>query len=161
METSQKGFTLVELIVVGGVVATLFGLVTISVTGTQRRATVAGTLQTVLADIKSQQTKAMSGDASGAPSAVDYGVHFDANRYVLFRGSTYISTDTTNSVFPLEQNLQFTAITLTGGDLIFMRGSGEVAGYLVSANSFVLQDTLTGDQKAIQVNRYGVITSIL
>lgn len=151
-KTGSYGFTLVELMVVMGILATLIGIVTINLSGAQQKVSVNSTIQVIISDMKEQQIKAMIGDTEGRPTASSYGVHFDANQYVLFNGSAYSSTDTSNFAVPLSPNLQFT----TPIDIIFSRASGE----LITSASVTVQNITNSEQKTIQLNRYGVVTSV-
>ena len=146
----QNGFTLIELIIAMGIFAIITGLVTINLLGAQHTASIDSTVTTLIADIKQQQIKAMAGDTEGRGATDQYGVHFDANKYVLFHGS-YNAMDNANFVVNLEGSLNFTG----SGDIIFLKGSGENSGL----NAIVIKDSLTNRQKTININNYGVITS--
>jgi len=74
----QKGFTFPELVIVMGVVAMLFGLVTFNLLKTQNKADVSSGVQTLVSDMKTQQGKAMMGVANqNNPSS--YGIYFENN----------------------------------------------------------------------------------
>jgi type II secretory pathway pseudopilin PulG len=144
----SRGFTVVELIIVMGMMVTLTGMVTISLLTSQRLATLSATIMTLESDIKQQQLKAMDGDISaGAPS--NYGVHFVADKYTLFKGSSFDSSSD-NFVVDLETNISLT----TPGDLIFTKGSGESNGL----SAITLQDTFN-NHKTLTINSLGVITN--
>lgn len=149
---NNEGFTLVELGVVIGILATLLGLTTISLTSVQQKTSINSTVQTIISDMKAQQIKAMVGDTEGRPLASAYGVHFDTNEYVLFNGSTYSSSDTTNFVVPLPSNLECTTPT----DVIF----SQIGGELGNATSITIANQTGGEQKTIQLNRYGVVIGV-
>lgn len=148
---SGAGFTLVELILVMGIMAILLGFVTISLSNVQQRTTLHSLVQTVLADVRQQQIKAMVGDIQGGGASDAYGVHIDADKYVLFRGSTYSPGEPSNFTVNLESNMEFVSL---GADIIFTRISGAIA----AATSFTLRDTTNNNTKTIQLNRYGVVT---
>ena len=114
----------------------------------------------LVADMKQQQLKAMSGDTEGRATADKYGVHFTSNSYVLFHGSSYSAGDAANYSINLDQNLTFIKINVPSSNIIFSQVSGDVSGFNASQNSVTIKNTGTNQQKVIQFNRYGVITSV-
>lgn len=145
------GFTLVELLVTIGLLGLLIGLTTISLISVQRRVTLSSTITTLISDLKEQQTKAMTGDTGGV-SKNSYGIYFDTNRYILFRGASYSSADPSNFAVDLA-NIDFAN---PGTSIVFARISGEIA----AASNITLTDITNNQQKTIQINRYGVVTAV-
>lgn len=145
------GFSLPELIVVMSIMATLTGLITINLANSQQRASLSSLVQNFISDTRQQQIKAMTGDTEGRPEASSYGVHIDASQYVLFHG-TYSPTEPSNFAVSLPTNMIFVT---PGLDIIFSKISGDSTPL-----SIQLQDTTNGNTKTIQINRYGVITSV-
>ena len=135
----------------------LVSLATINLIRPQAKASVDSTTAAITAEIKQQQIKAMSGDAESGSTPSPFGLHFESNRYVVFKGGSYSLSDPSNFVVDLDSNLSLTSITLPSGNLVFNRRSGEVAGFVNGSNSFVVADTQSGEQKTITVNRYGAI----
>jgi type II secretory pathway pseudopilin PulG len=145
---AKKGFTVIELIIVMGMMVTLTGMITINLLTSQRLATLSATTMVLKSDLKQQQLKAMDGDNSnGDPS--NHGIHFESNKYILFR-NVYNSSDTTNFVVNLESNINF----ITTGDLIFAKGSGQSSGM----SAITLQDSFN-NQKTLTINDMGVVIS--
>lgn len=147
------GLSLVELILIMSIMATLTGLITINLVNSQQRASLSSLVQNLISDIRQQQIKAMVGDTEGGTSANSYGVHIDSNKYVLFRGTSYVVTEPSNFAVNMPNNMIFMT---PGLDIIFSKVSGEIS----APASFQLQDTTNGNTKTIQINRYGVITSV-
>jgi type II secretory pathway pseudopilin PulG len=156
----KHGFVLIELAVVFGMLAALIGMTTINIFGSQRKASLTATIDTLVADVRSQQTKAMTGttDNSGLPPA--YGVHFDGDRYVLFRGASYSSSLSSNAIIPLDSRVRFSNIQFANGNIIFASRSGDFIGYASASSSLTVNQLDSGEVKIIQLNRYGVISSI-
>ena len=150
------GYTLVELIVIMSILATLFGLVTINLNYAQRKATIETVLTSLLTDIKQQQLKAMVGDTEGRGTTDYYGVYFEANRYTLFHGSTYNPNDAANFTVNIDQNLQVQNI---GKTIVFNKLGGDVVGYSSSANTITILDTSNNSSRTITYNQLGVITA--
>lgn len=155
----QKGYTLIELMVVMIIFFTLAAFVTTNLTSAQHNTSFATSLSTLTADIKNEQIEAMTGDTEGRSTRDYYGVHFDTTSYTLFHGTTYNAGDTTNETIPLDSTLQFTNITLTNNNVIFIPVSGEMYGYSNVSNAVTLYDIVSKEQKTILFNYLGVITS--
>jgi len=151
---NQRGFTLIELMVVITITAILLGFITINLVSSQQRASLNAIEQELLADLKQQQLKAMIGDTEGRETSDTYGIHFDSGKYTLFHG-TYSSTDSANFAINLDQNFQFQS---PGTDIIFSKISGEISAG--SITNIVIRDSTNGNVKTITVNRYGVVTQI-
>ena len=157
---NPRGFTLVEFLLVMSIFATLAGIATVNLFGFQNRSQQNSTLNTFTADLKDQQAKAMSGDTTGTGTLDNYGIRLDtANyRYTLFKG-TYIATSSANFSVSYPNTLQITS-TFPNSQIIFAKGSGELPSYASASATITIRDTMTNVQKVLQLNRYGVISSI-
>jgi type II secretory pathway pseudopilin PulG len=160
MKKTGMGFVLIELVVVFGMMAVLIGLTSMNIFGANRKATLTGTIDTLSADITSQQTKAMSSVAQDGVVPPGYGVRFDTNNYTLFQGLAYNPANTANVVIPLDSRVTFSTISLPSNAITFASQSGEIVGFNPVQNTFSLHQTDSGETKTIQLNRYGIITSI-
>lgn len=155
----KKGFTLVELMVVMGMIAVLISYSVVNLTTIQHTTYLAATVDTFISDLKQQQLKAMVGDTEGRGVNDYYGISFGTNDYALFHGSSY-SASSSNPVIPLTSGMQFSSVTFPQSRIVFDKGSGEVIGFTVGSNTITLRNTLTNETKTITINRYGVITQI-
>lgn len=150
---NERGFTLIELIVVISIFVTLLGFITISLVNSQQTASLTSMQEVLIAELKQQQLKAMIGDTEGRSVADSYGIHFDSNRYVTFHGFAYSPGESSNSVFNLDSNTQFVN---PGFDIIFSKLSGEITAAMI----IELQDNTNFKLKRIHLNRYGVVTQV-
>jgi len=153
----QRGFTIPELLITMGIITILFGFVSINLIRLQRHSSLTTTVDTLISDLYSQQNKAMVSDTQGSGVISDYGVYFESNRYVLFRGSSYNPLDTSNFPVNLDSSLTFSSITFPSSSVIFSKISGET-GLMSGSNTTTLTDSTNGEQKIINVNKYGAIT---
>lgn len=149
----KKGFTLIELVVVMGIFVALLGIATINLSGAQSRTTLNSAVEVFIADLKSQQLRAMAGEEDSTGGPAPYGVHFENSEYILFQGASYLSSDPGNFDVSLPTGTEFFPIS---SDIIFASGSGEVSA------DFVITIRRTGStaQKTINLNRYGVVEEI-
>ena len=149
---TQRGFTLVEMAVVTGIVVLLLGFITINLVRSQQGASLASVEEILIADLKQQQLKSMIGDTEGRAGSDYYGIHFDSNQYVIFHGTTYSASDNTNFVTGLPSNIQFNNPNF---NIIFSKLSGTT-----SATIMELQDKTNSRLKKIHMNMSGVITQV-
>jgi prepilin-type N-terminal cleavage/methylation domain-containing protein len=156
MRDNQSGLTLIELVVVMGIILMLFGFTSFSVINTQRTVSVNGIADVLVSDLSSQQNKAMQG--FGNSSGTSYGIYFEANKYTLFKGSTYSPTDLANFTVNLDKGISFANITFQGNSVVFNPVTGEVNGFSNGNNSIKILDTNGNKSVTITINRYGVVT---
>jgi len=154
----ERGFTIPELLITMGIIAILFGFISINLIHLQRRSYLTTTVDTLVSDFYSQQNKAMVGDTEGRASADYYGVHFEADQYILFHGSSYSPLDATNFNVDLNSALTFSNITFPSQNVIFATGGGGLLGFVSGSDTVTLLDSTNSEQKIIQLNKYGAIT---
>ena len=155
----QRGFTLIEMSLVMGIFLTLLSITFVGFLNFQHRSALFANTAVLLADIQSQQTKAMAGDTEASNTISDFGIHFEASSYTLFRGSSYSAGEPTNMAISLEPPLSFEEIDLPQTAVVFAKGSGEVAGYSAPDNSVKVKNNESGEEVLVQFNKYGVLVS--
>lgn len=155
----NRGFTFVETVIVMGIMAILMGITTISLLKTQRRTNLNEVVEILIADLRSQQAKAMTGVVEGGVVPAGFGIHFETNRYVLFSGPSYNPSSNTNAPVVVASPNEFRTIGFSANTIIFANGSGEITGFTPGSDSVTLAGE--GDQtKTIQVNAYGVVVGV-
>ena len=113
-------------------------------------------VQTLISDLRQQQVKAMIGDAQNLSTSQPYGIYFEPIRYSLFNGLTYSSANPANFIVNLDSNLRLLSINFPSSQVVFTKRGGELLNFVNGSNSLVVQNTLTGEQKTIIINRLGV-----
>lgn len=156
---SERGFTLVELGIVFGIIALLFGFVTLNLGNVQKVTSINSAIDTLVSDMKSQQTKAMVG-AGNSGAGKSFGIYFQSDRYILFTGTTYSSTNSSNFTIMLGGSIEFVNSTFPDNSLVFLRQSGELNGFTDGMNTITIQNIQGLNKKTITVNRYGIVTKI-
>lgn len=154
----QKGFTLIELIVIMAIFGLLLGLVGLNLSTSRQSAVRNSAVSVLVSELKSAQLKSMQFDTQGEVSNLDYGVYFTTDSYILFSGSTYNNSDPDNYIVNLDNGIEFSEINLPSDQIVFVRGSGEVLNFDSGQNYVVLSDTRDSTQYRIQFNKFGVIT---
>lgn len=156
----RNGFTFIELIVIMGVVATITGLATINLLGSQRKASLVEAIDTLVSDIQSQQTRAMTGETVNGSQPAGFGVYFEAGRYVLFSGASYNASAPENSPVPFKLPIVATSIAYPGSTLLFEARSGEAVGHVAGQDYVTVSEPDNNETQTIRTNKYGIITSV-
>ncbi len=155
----ESGFTLVELGIAFGIIALLSGFVTLNLVNVQKITSINSAIDTLVSDINSQQTKAMVGVGNNG-TGESFGIYFQSDRYILFTGTTYSGTNSSNFTIMLGSNIEFSNSTFPNNSLVFLHQSGELSGFTNGMNTINIQNTQGLNKKTVTVNRYGVITNI-
>lgn len=147
--TTRSGFTLIELMICMGIMFILLGLTTTNLLGAQRSTSVTSTGESLIANIKSQQIKAMN------IANVSRGIHIESSRYILFSGSTYDATAPGNQ--PVATDAELLSSTFAGSSIIFESLSGQLLNFSPVANTITIKSAGGNEQKILTLNRYGVV----
>lgn len=154
---SKRGFTFVEMVVIMGIFATLAAIVTVQALGYQRRASVSQVAEILVSDIRSQQTKAMTGATVGGVDPPGFGVYLEGTRYILFTGLSYSAADPRNRIVTIPENVTVQNNTFPDQSIVFLAGSGELNGFSSGQNRFVLMENAGMATKTIEFNRLGLL----
>jgi type IV fimbrial biogenesis protein FimT len=121
MKNLNKGVTVLEALVVVAILAILLAFVLPSFKTTRDREL----LKSVSSDVVSSLDKARSQTLSSLNSS-EYGVHFETDKLVIFKGTTYSSLDVNNEIISIVSPASISSINLTDSavDVYFNRLSG-------------------------------------
>lgn len=155
----QKGVTLVELLVVLGILAIIFSFTMVNIAPLRDRASLNTVTDVLLSDIRQQQLKAMIGDTEGNTARSPYGIYITSDAYTVFPGASYSADNTKNFTIQVDESAALLT-TITNNTLLFASGSGEFINYEEDADSITVRIKQTGEQKVIRFNQYGVITQV-
>lgn len=155
----NRGFSLIEIIVVMSIISILIGIVTTNLLSNKQKASINTSTTLLVTDITQQQLKAMLGETEVA-GITNKGIYFEPTRYTLFKGDQYSATDSSNFVVTLDDSQQFADITFPNSTLLFASMSGEVINFATATSTIGFKNTVSNEQKTLQINRYGVITRI-
>ncbi|KKP86629.1 MAG: hypothetical protein UR90_C0024G0004 [Parcubacteria group bacterium GW2011_GWC1_35_8] len=117
----RKGVTVVELLIVIAVLGIIF-LIVLPQFSKSRENQV---LKNGVADILSSVNKAR-GNTLASLNSSEYGIHFQIDRVVIFKGTSFSSEDSNNEIINITTPANISDITLLGGvsDIYFHRLTG-------------------------------------
>lgn len=156
----RNGFSLVELLVAMGLFSLLFGFIWINLLGSKGRSSQTSSIDVFISDLRSMQLKSMQGDSEGRVDPDSYGIYIGTTKYTLFHGSIYNPADPTNRSISLGDGESFTSVLFPENIIVFTKRSGELLNFNQAQNSLSLTNTQINTKKTIQLNKYGIITSI-
>lgn len=156
----EKGATILELVTVMGIFATLFGIISVNILSGSAKASIQSSLTILEADIKQQQILAISADADSGNVAKDHGVYFSQNSYTLFSGSSYSATASGNFVVDLGNNIEFSSVQFPSQVLIFTKKTGEVLDFNENMHTVTLKNMQSNETKTLFINKLGVLDLI-
>ncbi len=153
---SNSGFTLVEALITLVLLTVLCGLTFVGFSRPQATISLNSEVDTLLADIKSQQQLAMMGDGAGGATQQSQGIFFEAEHYTLFAGPNFDSGAGNN--FTVTPNGAVTLSTTMPNSLLqFDKASGEVHDYDAAHNTITVH--AADNTKTVTVNRFGAVTT--
>lgn len=138
---------MVELLVSMGVLAVIFAISTIALSGVIPNTSQNTTYDVLISDIKAQQTRAMSTNSS-------FGVYFGTDSYTLFKGNSFTG-GTDKFVVTLDPTITLTNVTFPDSQLVFSPGSGDVTGYTQGSDSLDITNTQIGKVTPLKINKHG------
>ena len=151
---NNNAFTLVELILIMGLFSLLVMISGINLIKPQVSASIDTTVNQIVSDLKSQQIKSMSGSTDGLSSSQNFGIYFESDKYTLFTGSSYNSSDSRNFIVHLATGLSLSN-NLTSSQIVFSKINGEIVSY--TSGSYVQLSHSSGGSQIINISSLGVV----
>lgn len=146
---SKSGFTLIEIIVVLGILAILgtgASILFMSIQSNNSRELIINEITTV---IRSSQTRAMYGESQS-----EFGVQFFSNRYVEFVGTTYSEGNPDNVEHLLPAGVSLSGVNFNGESSVYFT---RIIGEASSAGSLEIQVVGRSGAKRLTINELGVV----
>ena len=121
MFQDNKGFSLIEILISISIIILIIAIATISYRSFEKETELEVVAQNILVTLKLAQTQTLASE-----DASQYGVHFEIDKYILFKGNTYQSTAADNKIYQLPSRLEIFDIDLIGGatSTVFQRING-------------------------------------
>ena len=150
-EQNSLGVTLIELLVIIGILVT-FAVISVSTFWYSRRESdLDNSTEEIINVLRVAQNKTLA-----STDASNYGVHFEANKFVLFKGTIYDHLTEDNDIYNLNNGLEIYGINLAGGgsEIVFDRVTGTTSQFgSVSLRS----KTVLSKVRTIYIENFGQI----
>lgn len=161
---NTRGFSLIELILVIALLSIILGITTVTLFRPVAKANLNTVSTNIFSLLREAQNQAINTDTSGDPQSNEYGIHFETDSYTLFKGSTYISSDSSNFVVTTKNNISISPSLPCPSppedcnNVVFEKISGEVLGFDPTKNTVCVTETGTNKQVLLNVNFVGGIS---
>ena len=152
IKQAKNGFTFVELVTVIAIISILMTIGIPSYRVYQKRIELDQQAEQIISILRQAQNQSMT-----LLHNQNFGVHFEEDKFVLFEGEIYSSSDSDNMTYSLPSTLQIYDISLAGGgqDVVFSKLRG-TTGQEGSLKVKTLTDPSIYQE--ISINREGVAT---
>ncbi|MFQ5661947.1 MAG: Tfp pilus assembly protein FimT/FimU [Candidatus Paceibacteria bacterium] len=120
----NKGFSLTETIIIVAVSIILLTIVTGAFSGFNKNQSLNSTVSEVTSVLNEARALTLA-----SLDNESYGVHFESDKVILFKGSVFSSSDPDNNTTIISSKISISDISLTGGgdDIIFQRLTGKTS----------------------------------
>lgn len=119
----KRGFTLVEIMVVIGILSLLILVVSVNIRSFQTHSQVTQAAEELASILREAQSRSMA-----VVNGQNHGIHFDedSNAYTLFEGTVFSEGAPTNVVYSLDISIELTSVSLAdaGSDVVFEKLTG-------------------------------------
>lgn len=152
IKNNGKGFSLLEILVVLGVMLALISVILYSLGNFRDKESLNGSVQGAVAILEEARELTLSGK-----EASSFGVHFQNDKIVRFKGGVYNPNDSANVVMFFDPLVSVNQIALNGGavDVVFAKLTGETSAY--GTVTIVLVSN-PAEYKTVSISRIGLIT---
>lgn len=146
---TQNGFTLIEIIVVVGVLMLIAGGATLLFLSTQASNQREVIVSEMMSSLRESQMRAMNGESQS-----EFGVYFEANRYVEFQGTSFVEGQEGNIVNLLSAGVTIQNVGFNGADYVYYERLTGETNYEGSVDVVVIG---IAGAKRISINKLGVV----
>lgn len=124
MHRREAGFTAIETLTVVAILLVILIITVMSFTLFQQERDLDGATEGLTSAFEQARSQTLA-----SQNQTVYGVHLEANRYVLFVGATYVPGAATNQDFTLSSSIELSGWALAGGGsaVIFDRLTGKTS----------------------------------
>ena len=151
----RGGTTLIEVLVVVVIVMIIAGIVFLSFSSFRYGQALPNDVDEVTALLNEARSRTISADAGA-----QYGVHFDADKAVLFVGNTYTVGAAGNKQVIVNPMIQITSVFLNGGgtNVVFDKLTGETSQYGTLVEKYN-DGSVNPPHKTITISKTGLVSS--
>jgi prepilin-type N-terminal cleavage/methylation domain-containing protein len=128
---SKKGATLLEIIVVLAIIVLLLAVVYPGFAKNRENQTLKGAVQDTLSSINKAHTETLASLNSSS-----YGVHFQSNKIVIFKGTSFSVNDPSNETINIASPSYIADVSLRDGDNSLFRNNGSADIYFIRLSGY-------------------------
>lgn len=123
---SDNGFSLIEILAVVSIITIVLSITILNSGNFNNSIDLENAAKSVDAKIKLAKSYSI-----GAKKGTNYGVHFEADKVVIFEGDVFVDGTPTNEVFVFSDKIEINFVVLAGGgsDLVFDRLVGSTGNF--------------------------------
>jgi len=149
---NNRGFTLIEVLIAVSILTILTGLIAPGFSFFKKQSTLESATQEITQTLRLAQNRTLASEGD-----TNFGVYFEANKFVLFKGLVYSASATDNEVHNIDSSLTISSINFGGAVayVVFERLTGTTANY---GSLVVRQASDTTQNKTIYVDQSGIIS---
>lgn len=156
---NNKGITLIEIIIIIAIISIISSIVLFNLSLFRNEQALKNTTIDIVSILNTARENTLS-----SLNSTNYSVHFETDRVVLFTGSIYSASLSTNEVtiFSPSVIIPLTlGINISGGgnNITFERLTGEVINGTIDSSIVIQLASDATQQKTITINKTGVISS--
>ncbi|MBI2023222.1 prepilin-type N-terminal cleavage/methylation domain-containing protein [Candidatus Giovannonibacteria bacterium] len=120
----MRGLTLLEILISLAIILIAGSILAYAFSGFRANSELSEAQAAITGMLQEARSRTLASE-----NATTYGVHFEAERTVLFAGSSYNAADPSNKEYVLPTRVSISAINIAGGvsDIIFARLSGRAS----------------------------------
>lgn len=120
----RKGFSLTEILIVVAISIVLLTIVVSAFSGFNKNQSLNSTVSEVTSVLNEARALTLASYDNKA-----YGVHFQSDKVILFKGNSFSSSDPSNKTTTISSKISISDITLSGGgdNIIFQRLTGKTS----------------------------------
>ena len=118
----QKGFSIIEILIVIAIFAVIIAIVVSTFSRFNNNQSLSGAVGEIMSTLNEARANTLASYDNTA-----YGVHFQIDKIVLFKGGAYSSSDPNNEDVILSSKISISDISLagSGSDVVFKRLTGK------------------------------------
>lgn len=118
----MKGFTFIEIVIVLAIIFIILTITMVSLGNFKENQYLKNNVNESVSLINQARSRTLSSEDFS-----QYGIHFESNQIVLFKGTSYIVGDSNNIILSLSGFIEISMISLDGGgpDLVFQKLNGK------------------------------------
>jgi len=150
---NNRGLTLLEFLIVTAVGVVILTIVFSTFTTFRNNQLLTSYSESITATLQEARLNTIS-----SKNDMQYGVHFESDKYVLFEGTTYSPSDPQNREIGIRNTIEISPISLNGGgsDVLFERLLGKTSQYGTVVLTLKSNASTT---RTINIDQTGTITS--